>query len=490
MTKTQGQVNDEYVKLQETCKGFLINAKDTSGNFKFLNDHKDGGFHSSDVHLRILLMLMKNDAEEKHLDDSNAVFTIIDTNDNSLAWTIKSLLEKGVIGSGGTAEVFDPSHTYWGERVKAYRLKTGLTIESVWDCSNGDFVLRQKEPIDKELVENYDRKFDPKKDPNKVYDNVQIVEVDDFESAMVMLSCCKFDVILVKDADTALFDFLRGDDDNMDGRFPSLNQMKDKGGIVISPEEKTRVIKEFRNAVKLNRGPLDKYWVLPIKEGFHKLLRENNIRTTDHRWNIGFGVDPEIHPWEFLYRLNEFIDLQLRLSVYKRETLITFLQYTIDDLKDRLRRRIYETDGSRKGITGTTLFFDGFQDFMGAEYSNFMKRYGARKLIERDAIKENDMSNKSLFATFVRDEFYGKFPIDTELNRLMQRFYGRAAIMYNDRYGRQRLRESFEALRSFVVFHGLSEGDKKMKDGLNFLRMVIDSEFYLHKVGEWMDYYR
>ena len=29
-----------------------------------------------------------------------------------------------------------------------------------------------------------------------------------------------------------------------------------------------------------------------------------------------------------------------------------------------------------------------------------------------------------------------------------------------------------------------------MKDGLNFLRMVIDSEFYLHKVGEWMDFYK
>lgn len=488
MVETSEHDKDEYIMLQETCKDFLINNnKCTSGCFKFLGDLNDGGFHSANVHLRILLMLMKNNAEEEHSDDSSTIFTKIVTDDNSLAWTIKSLLEKGVIGSGGTVEAFDPSHTYWGENVKAYRLKKGLTIESVWDCSDDDFVLKQIEPIDKALVENYDRKIAPKQEPSFVYDDVQIVEVGDFESAMVLLSCCKFDVILVEDTD--LFDFLRGDGDNMDGMFPSLNKMKGNDGNDIRSEEKTRIINGFRNVVKLNRGPLDKYWVLPIKEGFHKLLREKNIRTTDHRWNIGFGVDPEIHPWEFLYRLNEFIDLQLRLSVYKRETLITFLQYTIDDLKDRMRRRIYETDGSRKKITGTTLFFDGFQDFMGAEYSNFMKRYGARKLIERDAIKVDDKSNKSLFATCVRDEFYSKFPIDTELNRLMQRFYGRAAIMYNDRYGRQRLRESFEALRGFVVYHGLSE-DRKMKDGLNFLRMVIDSEFYLHKVGEWMDYYK
>lgn len=478
---------DQYQTLQETCKNFLINNKGKSSNFKFLNDLDDGGFHSANVHLRILLM--KNNAQEDdHSNDTMKVFTEIANDDKSLAWTIKSLLERGVMIGQSSVVAFNPSNTYWGESVKVYRLEKKLMIESVWDCSEDDFVLKQIEPIDKELVDNYYRKKDLLQNTKNVYDDVQIVEVGDFESAMVLLSCCKFDVILVEDTD--LFHFLRGDSDNMDGMIPSLNAMKNKDGNIISLKEKSRIIKEFRNAVKLNRGPLDKYWVLPIKEGFHELLRKNNIRTTDHRWNIGFGVGPIEHPWEFLYRLNEFIDLQLRLSVYKRETLITFLQYTIDDLKDRLRRRIYKTDGSRNRITETSLFFDGFQDFMGAEYSNFMKRYGARELIERDAIKKDDKSNKSLFATCVRDEFYMKFPIDTELNRLMQRFYCRAAIMYNDRYGRQRLRESFEALRSFVVYHGLSGRDEKMKDGLNFLRMVIDSEFYLYKVGEWMDYYK
>ena len=478
---------DQYQTLQETCKNFLINTKGKSSNFKFLNDLDEGGFHSANVHLRILLM--KNNAQEDdHSNDTMKVFTEIANDDKSLAWTIKSLLERGVMIGQSSVVAFNPSNTYWGESVKVYRLEKKLMIESVWDCSEDDFVLKQIEPIDKELVDNYYRKKDLLQNTKNVYDDVQIVEVGDFESAMVLLSCCKFDVILVEDTD--LFHFLRGDSDNMDGMIPSLNAMKNKDGNIISLKEKSRIIKEFRNAVKLNRGPLDKYWVLPIKEGFHELLRKNNIRTTDHRWNIGFGVGPIEHPWEFLYRLNEFIDLQLRLSVYKRETLITFLQYTIDDLKDRLRRRIYKTDGSRNRITETSLFFDGFQDFMGAEYSNSMKRYGARELIERDAIKKDDKSNKSLFATCVRDEFYMKFPIDTELNRLMQRFYCRAAIMYNDRYGRQRLRESFEALRSFVVYHGLSGRDEKMKDGLNFLRMVIDSEFYLYKVGEWMDYYK
>ena len=66
----------------------------------------------------------------------------------------------------------------------------------------------------------------------------------------------------------------------------------------------------------------------------------------------------------------------------------------------------------------------------------------------------------------------------------MQRFYCRAAIMYNDRYGRQRLRESFEVLRSFLIYNGLC--DIKLTNGLVFLRVVIDSDFNLSKVTEWM----
>ena len=113
-----------------------------------------------------------------------------------------------------------------------------------------------------------------------------------------------------------------------------------------------------------------------------------------------------------------------------------------------------------------------------------MKRYGARKLIERDAKKGEDIVNKSLFATYVKEKFYNKFQIETELNRLMQSFYHQSATMFNDRYGRQRLRESFEALRNFIIYNGL--GNPELQKSLGVLRCIIDSDFDLRKASKWV----
>ena len=372
--------------MEEKYKQYFMGPFCELDNFKFLKkkrDEDDGCFHSADLHLRILLFHY----EAPTVDDgeSGACFKeVTRNNQNDLLCIIKNLLEEGS-SDEGSKESFK-ANTYWTEKVKAYRLNKKLAICDVWNYDKGEFVVKKINHLDEELADSCSNKQDS--------EAVQIVEVGDFESAMVLLSCCKFDVILLDKID--LFQFLR--DNTCDvGKLKSLNGTDKNANCIYDAKAKEMMAKEFRDAVKLNRGPLDKFWILPMKEDFHKELRENNIRSTDHRWNIGFGVDPKSKPWEFLYRLNEIIDLQLRLSVYNRKTLTTFLQYTIDDLRDRLRGRAYDPDNKKKRIPETELFFNGFQDFMGAEYSNFMKRYGARNLVERDAMKKSDEANKSLF---------------------------------------------------------------------------------------------
>lgn len=331
--------------------------------------------------------------------------------------------------------------------------------------------------------------FAPKIEKENLH--VQIVGVRDVRTALLLMSKFKFDMVFCD----YLLDYKEGDSGPRDYatqlfEFLSHNYKKD---IQKEKEQKPQdeakikrleVLDQLRHDVLDNRGPLDKLWIMPItgfNQTFIQDLYRNQINLIGHKWNISNGADPITTPWQFLYHLNKFIELQLKSCVYTRDKLMTFLQYSGDDLINRIKGKV---DG---------LCFEEFQQFMGAEYSNFMKRYGARKLIERDAVTDGDNSNKSLFAAYIARNFYNdsKYTIETELNRMMQGFYHWAATMFNDRYGHQRLRIAFEHMRVFIAYNKLeedAEDSHKLLYSLRFLHAVIDSEFDCKKISDWLKY--
>jgi len=312
--------------------------------------------------------------------------------------------------------------------------------------------------------------------------NVQIVGVRDVRTALLLLSRLKFDIIFC--------DYLL--DKNQSGKQEYVNQLFDylTRNYKDDPTDKRKeTLRELRNTVLSNRGPLNKFWIFPIS-GFNSTfisdLVRNHINLIDNKWNISYGADPINTPWQFLYHLNLFLELQLRSCVYFSKDLITFLLYTCIDFEKHIKKHI-----EKNGEEGNC--FDEFRQFTGAEYATFMKRYGSRKLIERDAVNQNELSNKSFFATYISKQFYNnpEYSTETELNRLMQNFYHWASSMFNDRYGRQRLRENYEQMRIFIAYNQLEdelsdEEKKELKRGLAFLHTVIDSEFNIKKIHEWM----
>lgn len=318
--------------------------------------------------------------------------------------------------------------------------------------------------------------------------NVQIIGVRDVRTALLLMSKFKFDMIFC--------DYLLDHKDENNDKREYAKQLltflshEYKDEINNEPREtlerkRLSVLNQLRCDVLDNRGPLDKLWIMPVT-GFNQTfindLYRNNFNLIDYKWNISNGADPINTPWQFLYHLNKFIELQLKSSVYKKRKLMTFLQYTGEDLE------VYLTNGN-----GERPCFEEFQQFMGADYANFMKRYGARKLIERDAAADGDNSNKSMFATYINKKFYNepKYYIETELNQLMQHFYHQAATMFDERYGRQRLREAFERMRVFVAYNKLEneipDTEKgKLIRGLRFIHTVIDSEFNREIIYNWI----
>ena len=64
--------------------------------------------------------------------------------------------------------------------------------------------------------------------------------------------------------------------------------------------------------------------------------------------------------------------------------------------------------------------------------------------------------------------------------------------MFNERYGRQRLRNAFERMRVFIAYNKLEDSIKdetennKLRRGLCFLHTVIDSEFNSKIINEWI----
>ena len=372
--------------------------------------------------------------------------------------------------------------TYWADEVSSFRVKK-IHVKDIWKEEAGELELKAEDggvfqSINSSIIS----------DLQNTKAEVQIVGVYDIESALALLSCCKFDIILLdyllgpretnraeRCYSTELFEFLRYNKEKEE-TVPDVVSMLETN----NPDLK-HYLTEFQDIVKLNRGPLDKFWIVPMtsyNSSFISDLQSKRVQLIDHRWNISQGADPINTPWKFLYKLNEFVDLQLRLCVFWKSQLLKFLQFTAEDFEEEFRNNVHDQKES---------CFEQFQHFMGAEYANFMKRYGAQKLIERDANGEG--INSSLFAQYISTEFYANYKdygLVTELNRLMQGFYRRAAIMFDDRHGRQRLREAYERLRVFISYNRLDKGNDALKDGLGFLWAVIDSEFNMNKICDWL----
>ena len=489
---------------------FLDDNIDGKTRFKFLptvqsdkeSKHSENDkplFETKDVALRILMVDDKI-SETKRYNDFKLLkcedcSNCKDQGKDCKLKIIRELMKGSFISGTNCSEEKQKTFrqkTYWADEVHSFRFPhkkenndSDINIRDIWEDD-------LQTPKDNHSIINDSIKVE---DESNLTHTVQIVGVRDLQSALTLMSCCKFDLILL--------DYLLGKSNSVFEERAYSPELFEFLSTEFTKEESIEnqsinyhdslyihgKIKEFQDIVKLNRGPLDKFWILPMtsyNSSFISDLQSKHVRLIDHRWNISQGADPINTPWKFLYKINELIDLQLRQSVFWLEQLLTFIQFTGEDLYERLKDW-YKKDMQQQPHT----CFDVFQQFMGAEYANLMKRYGTKRLIERDA--DGNGVKQSLFANYINKTFYNNndnsFGIVTELNRLMQEFYHQAATMFDDRYGRQRLRESFERLQVFIAFHKLGDSsfnDKKERNikkrddllnALHVLQIVIDSEF-------------
>ena len=213
---------------------------------------------------------------------------------------------------------------------------------------------------------------------NQTTGNVQIVGVHDIRTALLLLSRFKFDMLF--------FDYLLDRKDTMSEDreysrqfFDFLStdyEKKAENDTNKKNQKKYLALEKLRCDVLYNRGPLDKFWIMPItgfNQTFIQDIYRNRVNLIDYRWNISNGADPITTPWQFLYHLNKFVELQLESCVYRMRDLLVFVMSICKDIQE-----LEEKEGKNLG------FYD-LQSFMGAEYAIFMRRYGNRHLIQRDA---------------------------------------------------------------------------------------------------------
>ena len=314
-------------------------------------------------------------------------------------------------------------------------------------------------------------------------------------TALLLLSRYKFDMLFV--------DYLLDKKDEGGGEsgreysiqlFEFLSEHYDKKATNEKEKDekikhKYKVLEKLQHAVIDNRGPLDKLWIMPItgfNSPFIQTLQNKTVPLISTRWHIENGADPITTPWQFLVKLNQFIELQLKGCVYNRDMLLKFLAISGINIKRRLPL-------SKKKTSREMALFHDFQDLMGAEYSNFMMRFGARPLIRRDAMTGEEgqqLDKKSVFSTYVWQSFYTDRGDNNEIKRikkdlfslhnLMQIFYQVAATMPEDRNGVLRLREAFRRLRYYVDTNDLErllteeETRKNLKESLDYFANRID----------------
>ena len=479
-----------------TLRDFFVYDGSKPNSFDFLGEEKNqNDFHTNNVPMRILVIddkignhrINAHDISEPKIickDCTNCEVYKDAQNENKEGCkldVIRKLLSGEFIGNVDKQDKFK-KNTYWTNNVKAFCVDK-VTISDVWQTdSNNSSKLKREDT----WVEDWNTFI------NCESDCVQLIGVRDLESALVLMSCCKFDIILLdyllgkrqrnqrgRAYGTELFEFMNYEFSGDSQDAPDIVKMLQKSGIK-NGENKEQIpfglLKEFRDKVRFNRGPMDKYWIVPMtsyNSGFISDLQRRNVRLIDYRWNISQGADPINTPWKFLHKMNEFVDLQLRQSVFWKSQLLTFLQYSCQDFKDQLSNN-----------DNVDSCFNAFQSFMGAEYATFMRLYGGRRDVELDAIIGDDKSNKSIFSTYITGAFYNdsRYTIENELNRLMQRFYYTASSMFNESESRNELLNALEYLCIFIEYNNLYDSikDQKMlREGLQFLRKIIDGRFIL-----------
>lgn len=305
---------------------------------------------------------------------------------------------------------------------------------------------------------------------DRIGKNVQLVGVRDVRTALLLLSRYKFDMLFFD----YLLDKKKKDSNERDYsvqffKFLSRQSNDSKRDDSLPPHEK--MLRQLRRDVLDNRGPLDRFWIMPItgfNNTFIKELGREGVPLISHKWHVHNGADPITTPWQFLEKLNRFIELQLTGCLYEQEKLLEFLEYTGEDLKDHLGN----------SDTNCQCDFDDFQAFMGAEYASFMSHYGSRLVIKRDAkIGNNNDVGKSVFATYIWEHFYKKKDNKMlfALHDRMQQFYQIAASMPNDHNGILSLRESFRRLRYFIDVNRIKLKDiKRFDDAMENIATYID----------------
>ena len=270
--------------------------------------------------------------------------------------------------------------------------------------------------------------------------NIQIVGVRDVHTALLLLTRYKFDMIFL--------DYLLDQKQEHSEERDYSIQFFD----FLTKQYKDSKLRKLRRDVLDNRGPLDRFWIMPItgfNETFIKDLGRNGVPLISHKWHIDNGANPITTPWQFLDKLNRFIELQLNGCLYTRKKLLEFLQYTGEDFQQE----------------GEKTDFDAYQAFMGAEYASFMNHFGSRFVIKRDATSKNS-ADQSVFAAYIWEKFY-KQSDDKQLFPLydrMQQFYQIAASIPNDHSGQLRLRESFRRLHYFIDVQQCKLEDKNRFD--------------------------
>lgn len=410
-------------------------------------------------------------------------------------------------------------NTYWDNEVTNYRFNRPLTIKDALIKGIEDLPDSQEKSVltiwkkwTKEVplkdVGKFSKGIKGIDDTSK---GVQIIGVPDVESALVLMYYFKFDMVFLdyllagdeikREYSTEWFEFLSNSYqlDNAESRsltpeaesIPIVQKLKteikesmsaNNSGAEPYPEEiinktTTRILESFKRKICENRGPVNKYWIMPItgfNDTFISELINKNINLIDYRWNVNLGADPITTPWQFLYAVNSFVDLQLRGCLFQLKELLVFIKYTSEKFR------------------GQKYHFNEFQAIMGAEYSSFMRHYGNMQIIERDAHTNADngecpiLSDKSVFSTFIWKNFYDvdslknnkgeiidKYRPWIGLCRKMRQFYYTAAFMSNDHNGLKRLRESFYNLR-YVVEVKRWNTDSQLGDAFSIIADAIE----------------
>lgn len=456
-------------------------------------DSENNDFKTKDVGLRILMLddkIGKPENEKKIQSCSGGCFApqkSKDANDKPLECgkncnfcklrIVRELLSGGFIDKDSSDFSAFQERTYWTEEVDAFSVDN-LKISDVWEIESNGKLKRKTKGIVEVLNNTLNNQ-----------NHIQIIGVRDLESAISLMSCCKFDIILLdyllgerskgdpeRTYSTELFDFLNyefnGNRKTEAEQTEEESEQKPPILELLGQSFNQEQIQQLQGIIRSKRGPIGKFWFIPMTSynaSFITDLQKNNIRLIDYRWNISQGADPINTPWKFLNKITNFIDLQLQLCVYTMEDLLRFIKGTCEGAE--------ELDKGHEKDSGKKLDFYEFQSYMGAEYVSFMRRYGNRHLILRDAVCDKNSSDKeanidkSVFATYVWDKFYNepKFRDVIELNRLLQRFLQHVSSMHNDQFGRQRMIEAFGQLCFFI------ETNKKVQDCIKEHPELIES---------------